>query len=175
MSHEYPPCYNLRMIINFLSENRISYSIITYQITENYPIWRNHIDGSYPTGCKVYFPDSDIYMFIQTDYIITGSNFAQSFIVNIDGILLIPSQGYGERLVINHYNPEDIFSHIQSMNVAFRGRNAVDFPDAEIYSDITGLRHRPNYPNQNNNIPSLIRVQTLGSYDNEIYQYPYQT
>ena len=125
--------YSLKKITTFLDSENISYKV------------SDSILEIYSTGCCVNFPNTDIKMSVLTSPNISGPNFAQTAIMNRDGILRIPSLEYGNS-IINHPEIDDIISHIRMMNISLNGRNAVDFPDAENHIGRSSEFRRPNPP-----------------------------
>lgn len=129
-----PHSYTLKKVSSVLDAEGFVYKITYYQT-----------DGIYPTGCRVSFPNTDVVLSIQTNPLIAGPNFAQTAILNSEGILYIPSLGYDS--VIDHHDLEPLTTHLRELKTALDGRNAVDFPDAEVQTrGPSGGRRRPNPP-----------------------------
>lgn len=127
--------YSLKKITTFLDGENISYQINRHQFE------------TYSTGCRIIFPNTDIFLSAQTNPVMAENSFVQTAIFNSEGILYLPSQGY-EYGVINHLEIEDFINHIREVKDVFVGRNSYDLPDCELREVYDqgqfGRRRRPN-------------------------------
>lgn len=136
--------YVLKKITTFLESEGFEYKPTRYQS-----------DGIYFTGCQVIFPTSDVVMSVQTNPATAGTHFAETAILNNEGILHIPSLGY--EYVISHNELENLVTHLREIKISLEGRNTVDFPDATIRR-ISGVSSRPSPPRPPMSQPNPVDV-----------------
>lgn len=135
MSRGAPHSYTLKKVSSILDTEGFVYKVTHIQN-----------DGFYSTGCRVSFPNTDVILSVQTNPGIAGPNFAQTAVLNSEGILYIPSLGY-DAAVIDHEELEPLMTHIRELKTSLDGRNAVDFPDSEVQlRGPAGGRRRPEPP-----------------------------
>jgi len=76
-------------------------------------------------SCRIFFPNSDIIISLQTDPSITGASFCETALMSPKGVVKIRELGYSDCL--RHDTPEDLDIHLFDLICAVKGKNLADF------------------------------------------------
>ena len=95
--------YSLRLVLEFLKENRISFTFNSANI--GYMLYEH--------GCRVKLNDT-YHMSVQTHPLVCGEYFAETALQNMTTKEVVSDGTHGYYDVKRFYNPKDLFDHILS-------------------------------------------------------------